>query len=108
MTLYSIFFKVNYNDTNIAKIFNLRFDVKTKMWFLNTKNIENNEVINHLSRLFKIVFITFKKSICDEDIANTFNLNFITDKDERNKYFLNFIGLGPEETDETEPEIKIE
>ena len=110
MTLYSIFFKVNFNDKHIAKIFNLRFDVKTKFWSLKTKNIEDNELVNHLSRLFKIVFITFKKSICDEDIANSFNLNFITDKDERNKYFLNFIGLGPDETetDETEPEIKIE
>ena len=104
MSLYTIFFKVNYNDKNIAKIFNLRFDVKTKMWFLKTKNIEDNEILNHISRLFKIVFITFKKSICDEDLKNTFNLNFITDKDERNKYFLNFIGLGPDETDETEPE----
>ena len=111
MSLYTIFFKVNYNDKNIAKIFNLRFDVKTKMWFLKTKNIENNEVINHLSRLFKIVFITFKNSICDEDLTKSFNSNFITDKDERNKYFLNFIGLGPDEDEETiEPiisEIKI-
>ena len=46
MTLYSIFFKVNFNDKHIAKILNLRFDVKTKFWSLKTKNIEDNEILN--------------------------------------------------------------
>ena len=95
---------MNFNDKHIAKILNLRFDVKTKFWSLKTKNIEDNEIVNHLSRLFKIIFITFKNSICDEDLTKSFNSNFITDKDERNKYFLNFIGLGPEPEPEPETE----
>lgn len=105
--LYTIYFKVSFQEKWKAKFLNLRFCPKTKHWYMKTKNIDESVDVLVNCCCFKVSMIISGKKICDEEFIKTYDEKFIKDNERRNKFFLEHLGLMPDE-DEDEPETETE
>ena len=103
MTLNIIFFDVKYNDKESAKMLGLKWNMKSKKWVKKTKKeIENNDDISILCKLFKIISIFSNGKFLNSDIVKVYNEKYIIDKLDREKYLYNHFGLNFLDDDDEE------
>ena len=95
MVLYTVFFDVKFNDKEMAKMYDMKFDMKSKKWTIKTKTIEDNEKITNASYVFKLFYIhSSDKNENMIEIMKSYNENYLKTQEARQTAFMEHLGVG--------------